>query len=160
MSQAATKQRKLDIFQLLNGLSKKDLEAYHSLSEEEKKEVLPLIVMRWMSGTNDARQVFFLNELVNPFVFPFYKHKDLLVNLLSICGPGSPRRYQWTKALSKKKATKPKSVEVIKQYFGYNTVDANDAFSILSADVIMDYANQLGWQPDEIAKLKKELKDK
>ena len=156
----STNKRKLDIFQLLNGLSKKDLKAYHNLSDEEKKEVLPLIVMRWMSGTDDARQVFFLNELVNPFVFPFYKHKELLVDLLSICGPGSSRRYQWNKALSKKKANKPKSVEVIKQYFGYNTVDANDAVSILSADTIMDYANQLGWLTDEISKLKKELKDK
>lgn len=154
------KSHKLDIFQLLNGLSKKDLKAYHSLSEQEKKEVLPLIVMRWMSGTDDARQVFFLNELVNPFVFPFYKHKELLVDLLSICGPGSPTRYQWKKALSKKKANRPKCTQIVKAYFGYNTVDANEAVEILSADVIMDYAIQLGWQPDEISKLKKELKDK
>lgn len=154
------KQRKLDIFQLLNGLSKKDVEAYHRLSDEEKKEVLPLIVMRWMSGTPDARQVIFLNELVNPFVFPFYKHKDLLIDLLAICGPGSSKRYVWNKALSKKKANHTKATECIKQYFGYNTVDANDAVEILSADTILDYAQQLGWQADDISKLKKELKDK
>lgn len=157
---SANEERKLDIFQLLNGLSKGDVSVYHSLSDQEKKEVLPLIVMRWMSGTIDERQIVFLNELVNPFVFPFYKHKDLLVDLLAVCGPGTSRRYTWNKALSKKKSAHPKAVEVIKQYFHYNTVGANEALGILSADDIVDYAQQLGWQPDDISKLKKELKDR
>jgi hypothetical protein len=157
---STTKQRKLDIFALLNGLSKKDIKAYTSLSEDEKKEVMPLVVMRWMSGTSDARQVYFLNELVNPFIFPFYKHKELLVALLSICGPGQSRRYNWNKSLSKKKGSSPVASAVVKEYFGYNTVDANDAIALLSTDDIMDYAQQLGYQSDEITKLKKELKGK
>lgn len=157
---STTEKRKLDIFQLLNQLSKNDVSGYHSLSEQEKKEVLPLIVMRWMSGTSDERQIIFLNELVNPFVFPFYKHKDLMVDLLAICGPGQSRRYTWNKALSKKKSSHPKAIEAIKEYFHYNTVDANEAFQLLSPDDILDYAHQLGWQADDISKLKKELKDK
>jgi hypothetical protein len=155
---SATK-RKLDLFQLLNGLSRKDFNSYKSLTDEEKKEVLPLIVMRWMSGTTDARQVMFLNELVNPHVFSIHKHKDLLVQLLTICGSGRSQRYTWSKAKTKKSNT-PVAIDVIREYFGYNTSDATDAFHILTSSDIMDYAIQLGKQPDEITKLKKELKDK
>lgn len=152
--------RKLDLFQLLNGLSRKDFNSYKSLTEEEKKEVLPLIVMRWMSGTTDARQIVFLNELVNPFVFSTHKHKDLLVQLLSICGSGRGQRYTWNKAKSKKKSANPIATEVVKEYFGYNTTDAADAIRILSADDVMGYAIELGRQSEDITKLKKELKDK
>jgi len=151
---------KFDIFQLLGGLSKKDTKAYTSLSEEEQKGVMPLVVMRWLSGTDDARQVYFLNELVNPFVFPFYKHKELLIDLMSICGPGQYRRYTWNKSLSKKKTSTPTSTSVVKQYFGYNTVDANEAVALLSAVDILDYAEQLGFPKEDITKLKREMKNK
>ncbi len=154
----SSKERNLDLFALLNGLSRNDYDYYQSLSDDEKKEVLPLIVMRWMSGTSDVRQVYFLNELVNQFVFPFYKHKDLLVRLLSICGSGRNTRYQWLKSQSKRKTSSPMVIGVIKEYFGYNTIDAIDALQLLSSDDILDYASQLGRQPDEVSKIKKELK--
>jgi len=152
--------RKLDLFQLLNGLSRKNLDSYASLSEEEKKEVLPLIIMRWMSGTSDARQIMYLNELVNPYVFSMHKHKDLFVSLLTVCGSGKSQRYTWNKAKSKKKSATPIAMSVVQQYFGYNATDAIDALVVLSASDVLDYAIQLGLQSDEMSKLKKELKDK
>lgn len=154
----SNKQRKLNLFDLLNGLSKKEYEIYNALSEDEKKEAAPLILMRWMSGVSDAKQVYFLNELVNRFVFSCYKHKELLIRLLTICGSGHLTRYQWIKSSTKRKTSYPQSINVIKEYFNYNTVDAIDAFQLLSPEDILDYASQLGRQPDEIAKIKKELK--
>ena len=47
------KQYKLDLFNFLNNMSQKNEKFYGTLSEEEIKEISPLILMRWLSGTND-----------------------------------------------------------------------------------------------------------
>jgi len=152
------KKHKLDIFQVLGQISKRNRNFYSSLSEEEQKALMPLVVMRWMSGTSDARQLFFLNELVNPLVFSLYDHKELLVHLMSICGPGKTKRYFWNKAKSKKKTSTPTCVNVIRDYFGYNTLDAIEALPLLSDIDVLTYATHLGRQKEDVAKIKKELK--
>lgn len=152
------KQHKLNIFEVLGRISKKDTNYFGTLTEEEQKALMPLVVMRWLSGTKDARQIYFLNELVNPFVFPLANHKELLVDLMSTCCSGSSQRYKWTKALSKKSSKTPMTVGVIKDYFGYSTTDAVDSLVLLSDSDILSYAEHLGRQPDDIKKIKKELK--
>ena len=153
------KQYKLDLFKtVLPNLSRKNEKFYKSLTEEQSKEIVPLLLMRWMSGANDARQIYLLNELVNPFVFVLGKHKELLVDLITICATGQSYRYKFNKVISKKTTNTPKSIEVIRTYFGYNTIDAIDAMVILSNDDVLSLAEQLGTQPPEIKLIKKELK--
>jgi hypothetical protein len=155
---AQPKKYKLNIFDVLSKISTKDTKFFENLSEEEQKAVQPLVIMRWLTGTSSARQVFFLNELLNPMVFQLDKHKQLLLNLMTICCSGRSQRYQWNKPVSKKTSKTPTLVKVIKQTFGYNTVDALDALPILDNDTIMSYAESLGMQTDEIKLIKKELK--
>lgn len=154
------KKHKLDIFRVLDRTSRKDQAFYHDLTEEEQKAYQPLVVMRWLSGTTDARQIFFLNELVNPFVFNFTKHKELLYQLMTVCTGGKPQRYYWNKALSKKSTKTPTVIGVIKEYFKYNTIHAIESLPLLTDDDILDYASQLGRQKEDIAKIKKELKSR
>lgn len=148
---------KLDIFKVLARLSNKDHKFYRDLSEEEQKSLFPLILMRWLSGTKNAQQIYFLNELVNPFVFAMYRHKELLFDLLTVCAPGRTQRYYWNKAQSKRTTSTPKTISVIRDYFGYNTTDASSALPLLNVTTILGYAEELGLQPDEINLIKKEL---
>ena len=150
--------RKLDIFQVLDHISNKDINFYRNLTEEEQKAFMPLVVMRWLSGTSSARQIYFLNELVNPHIFTSHQHKELLFYLMTVCAPGKKQRYFWNKTLSKKSTATPTAVSVIREYFGYNTLEAIDAMKLLSNDNIMLYAEELGTQTDQLSKLKKELK--
>jgi hypothetical protein len=152
------KNHKIDIFQVLNHISKKDKNFFKQLTDEEKKAFQPLIVMRWLTGTNDARQVYFINELVNPFVFSMYNHKELIYYLMTTCTRGKTQRYNWTKSSSKKSSATPSSVGVIKEYFNYSTLHAIEALPMLSNDDIMEYAEHLGRQKEDITKIKKELK--
>ena len=152
------KTHKLDIFSVLNQISMKKRNYYEGLSEEEQKAFMPLIVMRWLSGTRNARQVVFLNELVNPSVFSLHKHKQFLYYLMTVCTTGNGQRYFWNKTLSKRSSKTPTSIKTICEFFGYNTREAADALSLLSNDDILSYAEDLGKQPDEIRKIKKELK--
>lgn len=149
---------KLNIFDVLGKLSKKNSAFYDNLSDEEQKALQPLVVMRWLSGTSSMRQVFFLNELVNHLIFELTDHKKLLVQMLSVCTDGNFTKYQWKKTLSKKGSSMPVSTGVIKEYFTYTTVQAKESMPMLTDDDIIDYADQLGRQPDDIKTIKKELK--
>jgi len=154
------KKHKLDIFQVLNKLSTKDRAYYKSLSEDEQKALAPLVVMRWLSGTRDARQILFLNELVNPFVFSMANHKELLVNLMTVSSSGRSQKYFWNKAKSKKSSGASNTVNVICDYFGYSTSEAADVLPLLSDEDVIQFAEELGVQPDTIKAIKKELKDR
>lgn len=156
---AETKKRNLDLFALLNNISKKDVEAFDRLTEQELREFQPYVIMRWLTGTESARQVFYLNTLANPFVWTLPKHKKLLYYLLTTCTSGKPQRYQWIKAQAKSSPRRPTSVNVVKQYCGYSSAHAVDALNVLTVNDIIEYATDLGYQKEDIAKIKKEWKN-
>lgn len=149
---------KLDIFKLLGQIDSGDLHIWEKLEDGEKSGFSPLVTMRWMSGVNDARQIIYLNELINPFVFPLAKHPDLLMKLLTCCSGKSPRRYAWLSA-SKKGSNKKVSLQIVQDYYGYSLKVAKEQLPLISSDDLLAMAEELGRQKEEINILKKELKD-
>lgn len=152
-------QRKLDVFDVLRHLDKKDRQYFKNLTEEQQKAFIPLIVMRWMSGTRNIRQIVFINELVNHLIFSLFKHKELLYYMLSVCGSGQTQRYMWNKTKSKS-SSMPKTYIVLREYFDYNANQVVDIIPLLSNDDIIEYAEHLGRQPDELKIIKNELKNR
>jgi hypothetical protein len=152
-------ERKLDIFRVLEAINDKDVGFLDKLTEEEAKAFVPFVVQRWLSGTPSAKQVFFINELLNPFVFSLQGHKKLLWDLMTICSPGKQQRYAWNALPSKKNTSKPTAVKVLQEYYGYSSTDAVNVLDLLSRQNLLDMAEELGWQNDEIAKIKKEVKE-
>jgi transcriptional regulatory protein LevR len=151
---------KLNIFDVLSKISKKNSDFYDDLSIDEQKSVQPLVLLRWLTGIKSARQIMFLNEFVNPRVFSLTKHKKLLIQLMTICTSGTATKYTWKKAISKKGSKSPKSIAVIQDIFKYNSRHATDALPLLSTEDILQFAEQLGRQPPEIRDIKKELKNR
>ena len=154
------KKHKFDIFDVLGKINKKNHTFFREMPQEQQKAIAPVVLMRWMSGVNDARQIFFLNEVVNPYVFPLAKHPELLIDLITICAPGKFQKYKWHKSLNKRASSTPIAISVVRGYFGYSQREAQDSLPILSNDEVKDYAEQLGYQKEEITKLNKELKSR
>lgn len=148
---------RVDIFELLGKIDTKQPDLFSSYTEEEQKTIAPYVIMRWLSGISSARQIIFINELVNPYVFTLGKDKDLLLKLLSICTNGRQQRYKWVKQ-AKKEPSFPLATKLVKEYFGYNTKHAKDALPILTNDDMIGFAEELGYQPEDIKKLKVEMK--
>jgi hypothetical protein len=151
-------ERKLDIFRVLGAADKKQADFYAKLTDEERKEYQPFLVARWLSGTSSPAQVCMLNEFVNPYAFSLTSHKQLLWQLQTICTTGKSQRYVWNKLPSKRETGRPNAVKAVREYFGYSVRDALDAMEILTRTQILDFAEQLGWQPEDIAKIRREIK--
>jgi hypothetical protein len=148
----------LDIFDLLGKLNSRGSgDIYAKLSDDEKKGFAPLIVMRWMSGTSDERQIMLLNEFVNPYVFALAKHPHLLMKLLQVASSKTPKRYQWLGIKSKKKNVL--AMAVVQEYFEMSAREVKLLNPFPTEAEVLAMAEELGWQKDDMAKLKKEFKD-
>ncbi len=152
------KKYKLDLFDLLNRLNKKEKDIWSKYSDEERKQISPFIIMRWLSGTTDKRQIIFLNELVNKIVFDFSNNKELLLKLLAIANSGIPRRYFWLKqkSVSGEKHRHTRIREVVEQYYSCSPKEAKEYLTFLEKEDIIEMCETLGMQKEEIQLIKKE----
>lgn len=151
-------ERKLDIFKVLDAANAKNRTFYEKLSPEERKAFVPSVSARWMTGTSDAAQIMCVNECMNPYTFSLYKHPHLLWQLMVAANGGTRKRYAWNKLPGKNATGKSNTIKVIMEYFDYSPARASEALDLLTREQVMDMAADLGWQPDEVAKIKKEMK--
>lgn len=149
--------RKLDIFEVLSHVDRHDIEFFVNLTEEQQREFAPVVAQRWLSGMSSELQVILLNEYLNPYTFALQRHKDLLYKLMTVCSTGK-HRYSWVKS-PQSTSTYPIASRVVSEYYGYSIAKSAEMVQMLSTEAIMSYAEELGYQPPELSKLKKELKD-
>jgi hypothetical protein len=157
MAEKAPTKHKYDLFKVLGQVNIKKADYYDSLDEDLQKQIQPLLIQRWMSGTSSARQVFLLNEVANPYVFSLFKHKTLLWQLLTISAPGKFAKYNWMSQKGTKDHNKPVATKIVMEYYGYSSKHAIDALKVLTYENVVELAHNLGHQSDTISKLKKEF---
>lgn len=78
------------------------------------------------------------------------------MQLLQVASSKKSKRYAWLGVKSQKKSVE--CLEVIKQYFGLSEREAK-TYSFPPQEELMQMAEELGWDKDKIAKLKKEFKN-
>ena len=150
-------EKKLDIFDLMKEADRKNYQHFNSLSETEQKTYAPLVTMRWMSGTNDECQIFFLNKFLNPYVFELHQEKELLWKLTCASSSGVPQRYKWMKP--KKDESFKVTIQVICDHYQYTEKQARESLRLLSLEYILELASKYGYEKADITKIKKEFKN-
>lgn len=144
---------KLDIFDVLKRITSKNVK----FSTEELKVFAPVVITRWLSGTNSERQIYILNMYANRYCFSLSNHKELLINLMSVSTAGRFTKYKWIKRSTKSKNIKMVHA-VVAEYYRYPLRHAKNMSNMLDDATILSHADDLGYQPDQIKVLKKELK--
>ena len=147
---------KLDMFEVLKQIDKQNITFYDNLEPAQKKQFVPLLTMRWLSSGSKVQQQM-LNTIVNPMVFKLHRHPGLLYKLMVATSDGKAKRYSWVKKKSKEK-NPAMSIEIIARYYEVSKKDAARYRSQLSSEDILDMADSLGYDKDQIKKLKTELK--
>lgn len=144
-----------DLFQFLGQLNKRDLQAYDKLTDEGKKAAHPLVLMRWLTGTSDQAQIVRLNEFANKYVFSLGNEKPLLFKLLAASCTGKVGRNYWLKGPGG--SSTRLSLEAIKAKYGCSTREAEHYVGLLDATDILQYAEDAGFDKDQMKKLQAEL---
>ena len=145
---------KLDLFSVLDKFSTINIDYFNKLSDDDKKSLAPVVIMRWLSGTKDKTQILNINHFVNPVVFNMYSHQDLLFKLMMASCSGKSQRFKWLKRNTTSK--KPISIEIIKNYYKCSTREAKNYLAIHSVDDLIIMIEELGEDSALIDKLKKE----
>lgn len=149
-------ERALDLFKFLGALNKRDLQAYAKLTDEAKKEVSPLIIQRWLSGTSDPAQIIRLNEVANPYIFTLGTEKELLCKLLAAACTGRTSRTSWLKGPGS--TSTRLSLDAVMEYYQCSPREAEEYLPRLTADEVIEFAETAGWDKDKLKKLAAELK--
>lgn len=150
---------KLDIFDVLANINGNEFNYYSSaLNDEQRKGFVPLVTMKWMLGTSSGNHIKRLNDRVNTYVFPLAKHKELLYQLLCTVTTGKNLRYKYIKTAGVNVGSKPLSVGIIEEYYQYSTTHALDVLPLFTQEDVVELAEYLGKQPDEILKISNEYK--
>lgn len=144
-----------DLFQGLSALGRKDRDWFNNLSPEGQKAAAPFVMMRWMSGTSDSAQIVRLNTVANPYMFAGSADKSALFKLLATAATGKVGRVSWIKGPTTK--AKRLSIDCISQYYDCSPREAA-TYKVQPNDLI-EMSEELGWDKEETAKLKKELDD-
>lgn len=163
---ATKKKYKLDLFRkLLPALDRRDFKLYKNLSEEEKKGFADIVALRYMSCT-ETENKYIIEELIilsngankhlwNPALS---KHPELKYLILATIGLGGEIKHAYIKAPAGKKRN-IKVFQVLRNFYPTASMDELQLFLDMNdVDALIEVAEMLGMQKDEIKEYKKEVK--
>lgn len=160
------KEYKLDLFgQTLPALYKGDLNFYANCTEDQRKEISPLILMRWvsLSESDPVNSPQLVNTFVNNGFWKMSKHPELQWKLLAtVASTLSSRtpRHKWM--MPKGKVSK---TPLLDNYFlQMHPLVSNTEIDILKGklaneDEVKELAKQFGASDPEIKAVVKEYRD-
>lgn len=159
--------KKLDLFkEVLPALYSRDFDFFENLSDDEKKTVTPVTIMRWLTGTSDAvtpYQIGMINKFVNSFYKELYKDADLMWRLMAastILHPASKNipRHQWLAGPKRSSTTNRIDRLLFDKYPYMNEDELKIIKRDITADSLTDLLKDMGWADKEIKELVAEFK--
>lgn len=162
---AKKKEYKLDLFgQTLPALYTGDHGFYDRRTEDERKEIHPLVLMRWMSSVKNSELggdfICLVNNLVNVDFWDLTKHPELQWKLMCVVGSelgGRSQRSEWI-AGPKKAATGKVDNVLLSLYPSLNNQELALARGKLTKDSLKQLLRDMGLPDDEIKPILDEFK--
>lgn len=149
------KPSQLPLKKVLAAIDKRDKSFYNSLSDEQKKEFNPWMMMRFCSsvqGKNAASYIYMANELVNKN-FSDVKDPEMQWLLLCTCGSGKVETHPFIKPAHAKKK-KNKIVEFIQELKPHmKLADIELLVKINSSEELKDYVRSNGYDDKSVDQL-------
>jgi len=145
-----------DIFEILNNINSNNIEYIDKLEDGELSDFKPFLVQQWLKGATSNKDYHLLltNEFCNEYIFSLSKHPKLLYKLFCVAnGFDENTYYKFRKRTINKK---PLSNTIISAIYSYSTEHANDVVNIFSKNEMVGMAEQLGYDKDQIKRVKKE----
>ena len=142
---------KLDIFETLAAIDRRDFDFYERLTDEQRKGFAPPVVLKWVAGVEGplAEQYLWLTNQANINFWDIYEHPELQFKLMASAGRGRNQRHKWI-ALPKSKAKTDKVSMFLSQFWP----DANDyelgiILNQYTSETFSDFVRSAGLTPAE-----------
>jgi hypothetical protein len=154
--------KKLDLFKVvLPQIDLRNKDYYAALSADEKKEISPYVLMRFMSHVKQQNLVdhhlTMVNEIVNRDFSVFSKHPELQWKLLCLCGIGTKQFHPWIPP-GKKQAKSKVQEALYSIYPNYKTDELELLESLLTLDEMTELFVAAGYSDKEVSDLCKTKK--
>lgn len=153
---------KLNMFDALRAMDKKDRDFWDNLNEQEKKGFAPFVMVRWASTVSDSIEVIdewwlkatnlrFNTNLLN-LNSPTTKHPKLQWLMATTASPGmGAMRHQWIGYKKKGKALNNKIKHfLMEQYPTLSDEEIRLLMTIITNKEIRQYARDLGYNDKDI----------
>lgn len=147
---------KLDIFEVLKNIDLRDITYFDDLTEQERKTIAPVVLMRWLSGTRTKEQILMVNMFLNQYVFNLYNHPKLLYKLGVVSSTG-PKQYKWLKKMGRG-GKYPASVDVVADYYNCGLSEAIEYVKIMTLEDVLAIATESNATSDVIKAINNEFK--
>jgi hypothetical protein len=163
----ATKQRALNVFDVLKALDRGDMELHERISalgEAERKELdgfLSYPALRWMSAAEDQSAhgdaLLLVNEFANVGYFEFGREKSLQAKLLAIAGQRRWIKHIWIAGPKNRRTSKLR--EALRRLWpNMNDGDCDLWYELNGIEGVGELAGLAGLQKDETKELLDECK--
>lgn len=144
---------KLDIFETLTAIDKRNFEFYDKLDADQKKGFAPPVAMRWLSAVADGQTsplyIMLTNDRANINFYEIYDHPELQYKLMASCGYGRVHRHQWI-PLSGKKQQNDKVITFLEKF--YPEANVNELHMLLNQftkETFKEFVLGSGCTPEE-----------
>lgn len=153
---------KLALNKVLSALDNRQINFYDTLSDEEKKDFQPYVLMRFMSHSETNHELAKLslmatNEFVNKYQWDLPKEKELYAKLLSASGLGFKQNHKWIAGKNTKNSSDPVKLLVKEKFkmigWNANTVELNLYISRMSNNDVKELCDEFGKQKEEAKKI-------
>lgn len=159
-------ERKLDLFgSVLPNLDRRNFEYYQGLDEEQKKEYVPYILMRWLSQAPNQHGIaqYYLKQVniqANHHFWDLSKHVDLQHRLLASCGIGDKVRHSWIGMPKKLSQASALDKFVLDIFPSFNYQELKIFYNSYDLDSFEEFLKEFGLEKDEVKKYLKEFSER
>ena len=143
----------VEIFDQIKEIEKHNVDFYKNVPDEEKTKINPFMLLKWMSYTDDAKQILHMNTLVNTKVFSLNKHKQLLIDLL-VASCNGKHHYKWLKRDIKKSSM---VVNMISDAHNCGPREASEILQLYSRKELLELCEEMNYDKADFEKIKKEI---
>lgn len=151
---------KLPLKNQLDALDKKKRGWYSNLSDEDKKQISPWVLMRYLSSSQNNNRQFIdyylemTNDVVNVHFNSVRHHPELQIQLMQAVGIGRTEYHPWIAPGKKGKESKMHSI-VSDFYPNLNDDEVELFVQNNSKEELVDMLDQLGYSKKDIKKILK-----
>jgi hypothetical protein len=161
MTAKPKKEYGIDIFSVLAAIDRRDKGYYNSLTEDERKSLAFLVVMRWVSSVSDKTgladyHILMTNDIVNVGFWDLAKHPELQWLLLTCVGSGQTQRHNWIPGPKKKARSGALDTLLNERYPGLNDSELELLKDTNTWDDIENLCLQYGFDDKKIKAIKDE----